>query len=212
MKKQFGRCRDLFISSLLAVLVAFLLMGCSLKFNEVSPISLDIDALLGASPEEFEAQLKEMGDALLVSETLWEETDKIPRRYTGAKQDLVGTLRRRSYEIVLADTARRPRVNVSFHHTYGGAWRIWIDFDGHVSKLDALEQLGFDRSDLSESPYEKYTWLARTEGRVWLIYEVPNLDVTIGSAGKTELIFIHRGERGFSRKTSIVAWISSHSL
>jgi hypothetical protein len=42
MKKQFGRCRDLFISSLLAVLVAFLLMGCSLKFNEVSHISLDI--------------------------------------------------------------------------------------------------------------------------------------------------------------------------
>ena len=162
-----------------------------------------IDALLGASPEEFEAQLKEMGDALLVSETLWEETDKIPRRYTGAKQDLVGTLRRRSYEIVLADTDQRPRVDVYFHYTDARARRIRIDFDRYVRKLDALEWLGFDIESLYEFGGE-YTWEAHTEGRRWLIYQVgDDLDITyVPSQGK-ELCFIHWWEHNLGRETFV---------
>ncbi len=208
MTKQLGRAIDLFISSLMAMLVAFLLQGCSSKFNNVSPISLDIDALLGASAEDFDFRLKEIVDARLVNEDRWEEADKIPRRYTVAKQDLVGTLRRRFYELVFADTDQRPRVNVFFHHTDGSTCHIRIDFGGYVSKLDALERLGFNQSDLHESPIKKYTWIARTEGRSWLIYQVEQpSDITIGSAGEVELCFIHRQEHGFSRKTSIITWI-----
>ena len=186
----------------MATLVAFLLIGCSLKFNSVSPIPLDIDALLGASAEDFDFRLKGMADAQLVSEARW-EADKIPTDYTGAKQDLVGTVRRRFYEIVLADTARRPRVNVSFHYTDARARRIRIDFDRYVRKLDALEWLGFDIESLYEFGGE-YTWEAHTEGRRWLIYQVgDDLDITyVPSQGK-ELCFIHWWEHNLGRETFV---------
>ena len=188
MTKQICRCRDLFISSLLALLVTFLLMGCSHKFNSVT-VPLDIDALLGASAEEFDVRLKEMADAQLVSEEQGQYLVKI-------------------YEIVLADTNQRPRVEGYFRDSAARARRVRVYFDRYVRKPDALGWLGFVPSDLIESPFEHYTWEARTAGRLWLIYQVeqPWSDITIGSVGETELCFIHWWTHNLGRETFVVAW------
>ena len=188
MTRQFGRCRDLFVSSFLVIPVAFLLMGCSSMFNSVT-VPLDIDALLGASAEEFDFRLKEMADARLVNEE--------------RSQYLV-----RIYEIVLADTDQRPRVEGYFKESDAQARRVRVYFDRYVRKPDALEWLGFAPSDLIESSIEHYTWEARTAGRWWFIYQVerPSSDITIGSAGETELCFIHWGTHNLGRETFVKAW------
>ena len=188
MTTQFGRCRDLFVSSPLAMLVAFLLMGCSSMFNSVT-VPLDIDALLGASAEDFDFRLKEMADARLVNEE--------------RGQSLV-----RIYEIVLADTDQRPRVEGYFKESDARARRVRVYFDRYVRKPDALEWLGFAPSDLIESSIEHYTWEARTAGRWWFIYQMehPSSDITLGSAGETELCFIHWGTHNYGRETFVSAW------
>ncbi len=185
--KQFGQCRDLFISSLLAMLIAFLLMGCSM-FNSVT-VPLDIDALLGTSAEDFDSRLKEMADARLISEE--------------QGQHLV-----RIYEIVLADTDQRPRVEGYFKESDARARRVVVYFDRYVRKPDALEWLGFAPLDLIESSIEHYTWEARTAGRWWYIYQVeyPSSDITLGSVGETKLCFIDWGTHNFSRETFVKAW------
>ena len=73
MIKQLDRGANLpiglVIGASLALLVAFFLIGCSLKgYGRGGVLSLDIDALLGASPADFDFRLKEMADARLVGE------------------------------------------------------------------------------------------------------------------------------------------------
>ena len=84
-------------------------------------------------------------------------------------------------------------------------------FDRYVRKPDALEWLGFAPSDLIESSIEHYTWQVRTPGRWWYIYRVeqPSSDITLGSAGETELCFIHWETHNYGRETFVSAWLSA---
>ena len=174
MTKQFGRYRDLSIGIALGTLLAFLLgwglLGCRLTGNFLAKdraISFDIDALLGASPADFEAQLKEMGEIWLVYERR-RETDNAPKGSSAGEPFHKGTVLQRTYRFAFAK-GWGPEVKVSFHRTDARAYRIIIDFNKYVSKIDALERLGFDWSELRESPIAAYKYITWTEGRVWLI-------------------------------------------
>ena len=174
MTKQFGRCRDLSIGIALGTLLAFLLgsglLGCRLTGSFLAKdraISFDINALLGSSPADFEAQLKEMGEIWLVYERR-READNAPKGSSAGEPFHKGAVLQRTYRFAF-DEGWGPEVKVSFHRTDARAYRIIIDFNKYVSKIDALERLGFDWSELRESPIEAYRYITWTEGRVWLI-------------------------------------------
>ncbi len=113
----------------------------------------------------------------------------------------------RIYELVLADTDQRPRVEGYFKDSDARARRVRVYFDKYVRKPDALGWLGFAPSDLIESSIEHYTWQARTAGRRWFIYQVEQpSDITIVSAGETELCFIHWWVHNLGRETFVVTW------
>ena len=165
-----GSSISIAIGSLLAFLVAWGLLGCSLTGNFLAKdrtISFDIDALLGASPEVFEAQLKDKGEIWLVYERR-READNAPKGSSAGEPFHKGTVLQRTYRFAFADSWG-PEVKVSFHRTDARAYRIVIDYNKYVSKIDALERLGFDWSALRESPVGAYKYLTWTEGRVWLI-------------------------------------------
>ena len=173
MTKQFGQYRDLSIGIAFGTLLGFLLgwglLGCSLTggfLEKDRAISFDISALLGSSPADFEAQLKEMGEISLEYERR-READNAPKGSSAGEPFHRG---RCSKGLIALRLARGgPEVKVSFHRTDARAYRIIIDFNKYVSKIDALERLGFDWSELRESPIEAYRYITWTEGRVWLI-------------------------------------------
>ena len=170
MTKQFGRCRNLSIGIALGTLLGWVLLGCSLTGSFLAKdraISFDINALLGSSPADFGAQLEEMGEIWLVYERR-READNAPKGSSAGEPFHKETVLQRSYRFAFTE-GWGPEVKVSFHRTDARAYRIIIDFNKYVSKIDALERLGFDWSELRESPIEAYRYITWTEGRVWLI-------------------------------------------
>ena len=167
MTKQFGQYRDLSIGIALGTLLGWGLLGCSLTGSFLAKdraISFDINALLGSSPANFEVQLKEMGEIWLVYERR-KEADNAPKGSSAGEPFHRGTVLQRTYRFAFAK-GWGPEVKVSFHRTDARAYRIIIDFNKYVSKIDALERLGFDWSELRESPIEAYRYITWTEGRV----------------------------------------------